>query len=615
MRYKSKKLNGYTIYAVAGMDVVSFAIDFIGADTKGLLGFAVERHDITEKEKYFMKGFKVFQDIFPDPAENVLVSTNEHPIQSFVWDDFTAKPEHEYEYFFYPLKGAPKFLEREQPVPITVKTEKIFTDLPEEHDVFFNRGVASSQEYTRRFFNLQPDKIEDPKLREEAYEWLTRRLKPAFYKFIDSAKKGDSLFGCFYEFHFQEAVQKFKDAIDRGVQVTLIIDCKDNSSVTTDKKTGKETPVASFPEEANLETLTKCGIDVNGKNIIRRTARKSSIAHNKFLLYQPKGSATPTQVWTGSTNISQGGIFGQTNVGHWIKNAGIAQKYKAYWDVLATDPGAQPNSKNTQEENKIFKQAVEAISADMTAEQILQSPETLIPIFSPRPNINILDTYFELVDSAEHSACITLAFGVSQNLKNRLLDNTYKNSIVFMMLEKKDQAKATDKNKDAFVELNARNNVYAAYGSFINDPLNKWVRETNTAYLGLNSHVMYIHTKFLLRDPLSARPVIVTGSANFSDASTKENDENMVIIKNSLRAADIYFTEFNRLFNHYYFRSILQDLKAQGKTPDESQLFLSPDDRWLEKYTPGKLRLKRVQMFVDMEGAVTLATGNLKSSV
>ena len=182
-----------------------------------------------------------------------------------------------------------------------------------------------------------------------------------------------------------------------------------------------------------------------------------------------------------------------------------------------------------------------------------------------------------------------------------------------MMLEKKDRAKAG--SKDAFIELNARNNVYAAYGSFINDPLNKWVRETNTSLLSLNTHVMYIHTKFLLRDPLSARPVVVTGSANFSDNSTKENDENMVVIKNSLRTADIYFTEFNRLFNHYYFRSVLLDLKAQGKTPDESQMFLSPDDSWLEKYKPGKLRMKRVQMFIDMKGAVTLPSGKVQSAV
>jgi phosphatidylserine/phosphatidylglycerophosphate/cardiolipin synthase-like enzyme len=606
MRYKSEKQSGYIIYAVAGIDVVSFAIDFTDADTKGLLGFAVERQDITETEKYFMKGFKVFQDIFPNPAENVLVSTNEHPVQSFVWDDFTGKPEHEYNYFFYPLKGKPKFLERNQPVAIKIKTEKIFTDLPDEHDVFFNRGVASSQEYARRFFNLNPDDIQNPQLKEDAFKWLTRELKGAFYKYIDMAGAGDSLFGCFYEFHFAEAVQKFKDAIDRGVKVTLIIDCKDNEHEVIDKKTGVKKTVKSFPKEANLETITNCGIDVNGENIIQRIARKNIISHNKFLIYQPKGSAVPTQVWTGSTNISEGGIYGQTNVGHWIKNSNIALKYKKYWDVLAGDPGATENSEHPVTENNKFKKDVEAVAADVSADDIISSISSVIPVFSPRAKLDMLNTYFELVDKAGQSACITLAFGVSKELKDKLLSHTFKNSIVFMLLEKKDQANPRSKNKDAFVALNAKNNVYESYGSFINDPLNKWVRETNTSKMGLNTHVMYIHTKFLLHDPLGDSPIVVTGSANFSDASTRENDENMVVIKNSFRVADIYFTEFNRLFNHYYFRSILLDFKLDGKTPDASQVFLAPDDSWLDKYKPGKLRMKRVEMYTNMKETVSL---------
>ena len=66
----------------------------------------------------------------------------------------------------------------------------------------------------------------------------------------------------------------------------------------------------------------------------------------------------------------------------------------------------------------------------------------------------------------------------------------------------------------------------------------------------------YIHSKFLLMDPLGSDPIVVTGSANFSDASTNDNDENMLVIRGNRRVADIYFTEFNRLFNHYYFRAV-----------------------------------------------------------
>ena len=34
----------------------------------------------------------------------------------------------------------------------------------------------------------------------------------------------------------------------------------------------------------------------------------------------------------------------------------------------------------------------------------------------------------------------------------------------------------------------------------------------------------------MLVDPLSDNPIVVAGSANFSDASTKQNDENMIVV-------------------------------------------------------------------------------------
>jgi phosphatidylserine/phosphatidylglycerophosphate/cardiolipin synthase-like enzyme len=115
--------------------------------------------------------------------------------------------------------------------------------------------------------------------------------------------------------------------------------------------------------------------------------------------------------------------------------------------------------------------------------------------------------------------------------------------------------------------------------------------------------VAFVHSKFLLRDPLGDDPIVVTGSANFSNPSTTSNDENMLIIRGDLRAADIYFTEFNRIFNHYYFRSVVESAKRRknGAEPQAS-LFLAEKDQWLEKYKPGTLRSKRVAMFSAMKG-------------
>jgi phosphatidylserine/phosphatidylglycerophosphate/cardiolipin synthase-like enzyme len=70
--------------------------------------------------------------------------------------------------------------------------------------------------------------------------------------------------------------------------------------------------------------------------------------------------------------------------------------------------------------------------------------------------------------------------------------------------------------------------------------------------------VRYVHNKFLIVDPLSDDPIVAAGSANFSDASTRQNDENMVITRGNTRVADIYLGEFMRLYTHHAFRESLQ---------------------------------------------------------
>ena len=139
-------------------------------------------------------------------------------------------------------------------------------------------------------------------------------------------------------------------------------------------------------------------------------------------------------------------------------------------------------------------------------------------------------------------------------------------------------------------------------GAYIEDDLYQWARETSTRAMRLNAYVANIHSKFLLVDPLGDDPVVVTSSANFSDTSTNDNDENMVIIRGNQRVADIYFTEFNRLFHHFYFCSFYKNAKEK-KRNDDASLFLKPNDSWIKKsYKKGQLRYKRVDMFTKMKG-------------
>jgi phosphatidylserine/phosphatidylglycerophosphate/cardiolipin synthase-like enzyme len=593
MRFKSELQDGFQIFAVSGINTISFAVKATAAARKELLGFAVERSDPAENQRYYMYGFKVFKSIIPHPDENTQVSTHDHPVQSLVWDDFTGKSGRKYDYYFHPLRGEPRNLDRSaNPIKISVETEPLYSK--QEHDVFFNRGVASSQAYSRRFNNLRPDKQPTPEKRQEAFDWLSRDLLPALLQFIKNAKPNDGLLCCFYEFRYAPVAKALQDAIDRGVDVQIIFDAKVNEY--TDKK-GEFHP--SFPREDNRETQKEVGLPK--VRIHLREARTSSIAHNKFMVLLRGASRKATEVWTGSTNISDGGIFGQTNVGHWVRNADVAAKFEEYWNLLKDDPGGTDDDDRStvRQKNAKLYSAVEGINDVPLA--LNDIPKGTTTVFSPRTGLDVLEFYFDLVLKANLSSAITLAFGINQDFKKELQTRTFEDHIIFMMLEKKDAP--TTRNRETFVAINAKNNVYQAWGSYLEDPLYQWTRETNTRKLQLNQHVSYVHSKFLLMDPLSADPIIVTGSANFSAASTNSNDENMLIIRGDQRAADIYFTEFNRIFNHYYFRSIAETTRDSGKEQSEGSLFLQETaQEWLANYAPGKLRQKRVDLYAKMEG-------------
>ncbi len=243
-------------------------------------------------------------------------------------------------------------------------------------------------------------------------------------------------------------LEEFRKAIDRGVDFQIIYDAKDNGS--TNKKTGETSE--SFPKTENENAIKRARLK---DYAIPRTVTKSYIAHNKFIVLLKDG--VPTEVWTGSTNISEGGIFGQTNVGHWIRERQVANNFYKYWEYLQADPTG-----------KKLKDQTESIQEDFGLADMGDQMKT---IFSPRHKETMLETYAELLDSANSVSCITLAFGVNDYIKNIIEDNTDKSHLTFMLLEKD----ATD-----ISDYITKNNVVKAVGSYFKDPLYKWTSEKST---------------------------------------------------------------------------------------------------------------------------------------
>jgi hypothetical protein len=143
MRKTESIPNELTVQAIAGTHVVLLGFSVPKEKRTDLLGFALRREDLTEDENYWLRGLKTFKEVVPIQIPGQQYSLLEHPIQSFRWADYTAKPDHKYRYEIVPMGGKPKKLTRRPSLTIEVETERE-GDPHDVHDIYFNRGVSAS---------------------------------------------------------------------------------------------------------------------------------------------------------------------------------------------------------------------------------------------------------------------------------------------------------------------------------------------------------------------------------------------------------------------------------------------------------------------------------------
>jgi hypothetical protein len=109
-------------------------------------------------------------------------SSHRNPLQAFQWGDYGVTPGHRYRYRAQSLYGSPTQLRADESVAVEVSTERQGAG---RHGIYFNRGVAGSQAYARRFADISP--LESV----EARRWLSRGLEEALLRFIDRAEGSD----------------------------------------------------------------------------------------------------------------------------------------------------------------------------------------------------------------------------------------------------------------------------------------------------------------------------------------------------------------------------------------------------------------------------------------
>jgi hypothetical protein len=183
----TRTTGGLKVHAVAGTYVVMLGFNLPRQQCNGLQGFSIHRVDHEDGTSKFLEGMKCFAETDPGFAAGATYPTNKQPIQSFQWSDYSAQPGRTYTYTVAALKGSPTDLR------VHVKTSvEVTTESPDngDHDIFFNAGIAASQEYARRFGNKRPEDVEPEGV---AFAWLSRGLYEAIEDSVKSCKDGEGL--------------------------------------------------------------------------------------------------------------------------------------------------------------------------------------------------------------------------------------------------------------------------------------------------------------------------------------------------------------------------------------------------------------------------------------
>jgi phosphatidylserine/phosphatidylglycerophosphate/cardiolipin synthase-like enzyme len=523
MRARASK-DGLTLRVIAGTSNVLLAMDLTEANRPRCLGFSIERTDIETGDRRWLPNMLRFPNDTGDGC-----TTAGAPLQKFRWGDYTLEPGKRYRYRTIARYGnvgdiikdgddAEKrqlFDSIQGGVTVEIKTENNRLPASVETGVIFNRGAAASEAYIRRFGNNDPSKIPDAKI------WLSRGLQEALVSFIGAAEdSGFGLHAAIYEFQKPELLAALKAAQSRGAEVKVVYHAR--------HKGPKDDTAAK-----NLAAIKKAEINFAKP---RKANPQNAIMHNKFVVLFRQGQ--PVAVWTGSTNWTDGALYGQLNVGHAVYDGSIAAKYEAYFQMLYADKSAPE-----------MKQGTEALTAVPDNSDPQGLARGITPIFSPQASLAMIELYAAICKNAK-VLMVSAPFALHPKIMD-VLKQAPQGAVRFMMADKEGSY-----GKKGEMELMQRDpgnmaTVATILKTELNDYQGKLLEHTESFH-----HAgVHIHSKIIAGDPFGSDPILVTGSANFSNNSTIVNDSNSLVIRGDTATMDIYATDFMRMFEHYWFRA------------------------------------------------------------
>ncbi|WP_460410780.1 MULTISPECIES: phospholipase D-like domain-containing protein [unclassified Pseudomonas] len=529
--------NDFRVKAYAGTNGVLLAMDLAESRRKGLLGFAIEKQQGAKPWLFLFNSLT-----FPGKAHTFpqfhATPSDKAPLQKFRWADYAVNPGMTLHYRVHLAYGTADAVQLGESLELTITSDD---GHPSNQSVIFNRAVAASQAFQRKFPDLDAQISANKNMPIEAWpdaprQWLENGLLTRLLGFIERAVDGQwALDIAIYEYQLQAIVDAVNAAFMRGVKVRVLYHARPDDEDTTIN----EASLAALPPASKRGRVTH------------------NIFHNKFMVLSrvdASGTHQPEAVLCGSTNFTANGIYRQANVVHVLDDASIAASYLQTFEQI----WAQPDDIG--------------VTRDWITEHNPMNPQQpLFAGFSPRTGGADLQAFVQIISAAKKDVLFVTAFSLPDAILNALLGQPHDDILRYGL--QNTASRITGFHADRSAEFAAT--------ALLNTGLEGWLRENMKGQKGN----LLVHTKAVVTDFTTDTPTIISGSHNLSASASNGNDENYLIIRGDTDLADRYGLELLRFYEHYRFRYFAKKLALKQVSP------LAVDDRWTnDYYIEGDLR-------------------------
>lgn len=280
----------------------------------------------------------------------------------------------------------------------------------------------------------------------------------------------------------------------RGVKIRFVYDSRTNQALVND--------------------LIAAGILIQKRNY-----QTSDIMHNKFFVfdYRDTSSANDDWVWTGSTNVTQDQFFTDANNVIEIQDKSLAAVYTREFEEMW--------GSSTEIPNPVMAKFGPAKTDNVP--HILNVNGTRIEAFFS-PSDNTSSQIENLISTQTDYDIYFCAYAFTRyNIANAMKSRWNAGRDVKGVFDR-------DTANSVFLEMKG-------FGPYAwNPPADVWIDYSETGIL---------HHKYILIDApyVNSNPAVETGSYNYSNSATFNNDENYLIVY-SPRVANLYLQEFYKRY-------------------------------------------------------------------